>query len=73
MTHGAEFRLGCHVQDLDVHERKYDHKGDGQKGNQQEMSFAPVEEIFDRHGNSPFEQNFPGGSFCAGNGFSRLS
>jgi hypothetical protein len=73
MTHGAELRLGCHVQDLNVHERKDDHESNGQQGNQQEMTLAPVEEIFDRHGNSPFAQNFPGGSIFAGNGFSRLS
>jgi hypothetical protein len=66
MTHGAEVRLGCHVQNLDVDKGKNDDESDGQQSDQQEMSFTPVEEIFDRHSKSPFERNFPGGGVAAG-------
>ena len=47
MTHGAELRFGGHVQNLDVDERENDKAEDGQQRDQEEVSFAPAEEIFD--------------------------
>jgi hypothetical protein len=72
MTHGAEVRLGCHVQNLDVDKGKNDNESDGQQRDQQEMSFTPVEEIFDRHGNHLLNEIFPDGG-CRRDEFSRAS